>query len=152
MWGVALGVECELNARCTLLDAPMPEPTELAPPTELSDMLLWVSRLFSCACERVTVENTDRSAVEVTLVSARERREPVCSQSKSELASSMLGSNENFEPGSGRRHESLEAGRAGGGAMDDEALLVVSRGDGVLMRPSMLNAFGLGENEIERKG
>lgn len=44
------------------------------------------------------VEKTDRSAVEVTLVSASERREPVCSQSRSELASSMLGSKENLEP------------------------------------------------------
>lgn len=44
------------------------------------------------------VENTDRSAVEVTLVSARDLLEPVWSQSNRELASSMLGSKENFEP------------------------------------------------------
>jgi hypothetical protein len=94
-------VECELSALWTLPDAPIPEPTELAPPTELSDMLLWVSRLFSWACERVTVEKTDRSAVDVTLVSANDRLDPVWSQSNSELASSMLGSNENFEPATG---------------------------------------------------
>jgi hypothetical protein len=39
--------------------------------------LLWVSRLFSWACERVTVEKTDRSAVDVTLVSANDRLDPV---------------------------------------------------------------------------
>lgn len=44
------------------------------------------------------VENTDRSAVDVTLVSARDLREPVWSQSNKELASSMLGSKENLEP------------------------------------------------------
>lgn len=44
------------------------------------------------------VENTDRSAVEVTLVSARDRLELVWSQSRRELASSILGSKENFEP------------------------------------------------------
>lgn len=44
------------------------------------------------------VENTDRSAVDVTLVSARDRLDPVWSQSSNELASSMLGSKENFEP------------------------------------------------------
>lgn len=44
------------------------------------------------------VEKTDKSAVEVTLVSANECREPVCSQSIRELVSSMLGSNENLDP------------------------------------------------------
>lgn len=104
--GVARGVDCDDSARWWQLTAPapapppapIPEPTELAPPAEPSDMLLCVSRLFSWACERVIVENTDRSAVEVTLVSARERREPPCWQSSNELVSSMLGSNENFEP------------------------------------------------------
>ncbi|KAJ8945937.1 hypothetical protein NQ318_016765 [Aromia moschata] len=79
--------------------AAAPDPAELPPPTELSETLLCVSRLFSCACDLVTVEKTERSAVEVTLVSASERLEPVCSQSSRELASSMLGSKENFEPG-----------------------------------------------------
>lgn len=81
-----------------LAEAFTPDPTELPPPTELSDTLLCVSRLFSWACERVMVEKTDRSAVDVTLVSASDRLDPVCSQSNSELASSVLGSNENFEP------------------------------------------------------
>lgn len=52
---------------------------------------LWVSG----ACERVAEENTLRSAVEVTLVSARERRDPSL---RREDASSRLGSNENLEP------------------------------------------------------
>lgn len=94
---MALGVDCALSPALCAPAAPIPEPAELAPPTELSDMLLCVSKLLSCACERAT-EKTDRSAVEVTLVSARERREPVWSQSNRELASSMLGSKENFEP------------------------------------------------------
>lgn len=41
-------------------------------------------------------ERAEISAVEVTLVSARERREPPLAM---ELASSRLGSNEIFEPG-----------------------------------------------------
>lgn len=44
------------------------------------------------------VENTDKSAVDVTLVSAKDLLEPVWSQSSRELASSILGSKENFEP------------------------------------------------------
>lgn len=94
---MARGVECvlRLSAFCAL--APTPDPTELPPPTELSDMLLCVSKLLSCACERVTAEKTLRSAVDVTLVSAKDLRDPVCSQSSSELASSMPTSNENFD-------------------------------------------------------
>lgn len=99
LWGVALGVECELNG-CfwILLDCTIPEPTELAPPMEFSDILLCVSRLFSCGCERVIVENTDKSAVDVTLVSANECLDPVCWQSSREFPSSRLGSNEHLEP------------------------------------------------------
>lgn len=76
-WGVALGVEC-VDMTLWEFTRPRPEPTELAPPADPSDMLLWVSREFSWACDRVIVENTDRSAVDVTLVSARERFDPLC--------------------------------------------------------------------------
>lgn len=44
------------------------------------------------------VENAERSAVDVTLVSASDLLEPVCWQSTRELASSILGSNENLDP------------------------------------------------------
>jgi len=83
---------------------------EVLGPELASDALLRISRLLSgswssaswssgsgsCACDRVADENTDRSAVEVMLVSENERRE---TQSRSELASSMDGSNENLDPG-----------------------------------------------------
>lgn len=97
-WGVALGVEWDDIILWVQFDIPIPDPTELAPPADPSDMLLWVSRLFSCAWERVIVENTDRSAVDVTLVSASERFEPPCWHSSKDEVSSMLGSNENFDP------------------------------------------------------
>jgi hypothetical protein len=55
-----------------------------------------VSRLcVSAVWDRGAELKTDRSAVEVMLVSARERLEPSPS---SELVSSKLGSKENFEP------------------------------------------------------
>lgn len=97
-WGVPRGVEWAERPRCMLPGWPTPDPPELAPPPLPSDALLWVSRLLSRACERVAVENTDRSAVEVILVSARDLLELLWWQSNSELASSMLGSNENLEP------------------------------------------------------
>lgn len=97
-WGVARGVEWADGPRCMLPGWPTPEPPELAPPALPSDALLWVSKLLSRACERVVVENTDRSAVEVMLVSAKDLLELLWWQSNSELASSILGSNENLDP------------------------------------------------------
>lgn len=57
------------------------------------EILLWVSRLLSKAWDRVAELNTERSAVEVTDVSANDRREPL-----GEAPSSRLGSNENLLP------------------------------------------------------
>ena len=54
----------------------MPLPPELTPPPLPSETLLCVSRLLSSNWDLVAVENTDKSAVEVTLVSANERFEP----------------------------------------------------------------------------
>lgn len=111
LWGVARGVEWVLRPLGNVPEVPIPEPTELPPPTELSDMLLCVSKLFSCACDLVIVEKTDKSAVDVTLVSASDRLDPVCSQSIKELPSSILGSNENLEPTTqkwfGKNHKDL---------------------------------------------
>lgn len=62
------------------------------PPSSPVSPRLWVS----AACERVAEdENTLKSAVDVTLVSAKLRRDP---SPNNELASSKLGSNENFDP------------------------------------------------------
>lgn len=47
-----------------------------------SDTILWVSKEFSGACERL-LENTDRSAVDVTEVSANERLDPPNSEEHS---------------------------------------------------------------------
>lgn len=103
-WGVARGVEWADGPRCMLPECPAPDPPELAAPPLPSDALLWVSKLLSRACERVVVENTDKSAVDVTLVSAKDLLELLWWQSNKELASSILGSNENLEPGNQRTY------------------------------------------------
>lgn len=70
--GVARGVECAVDGARCILNPQMPEPSD---PVASSLTLECVSSELSMAWER-PLENTLRSAVLVTLVSASERRDP----------------------------------------------------------------------------